>query len=69
MIPFWDYKYFLENYQLFEGVSNNKSPQGIGVDVKEFTVNSNTSNSHVEESSLFGRNMTAEGERSLSLVK
>lgn len=69
MISFWDYKYFLENYQPFEGLSNNKSPQGTGVDVKEFTVNSNTNNSHMEESPLFGKNRTAEGERSLSLVK
>lgn len=59
MISFWDYKYFLENYQSFEGLSNKKSPQGTGVDDKEFTVNSNTNNSHVKESSLFGKNMTA----------
>lgn len=59
MISFWDYKYFLENDQPFEGLSNKKSPQGTGVDDKEFTVNSNTNNSHVKESSLFGKNMTA----------
>ena len=62
-------EYFLENHQLFLWFLNSKSPQGRGVDVKVFTVNSNTNNSQVEENSSFRLNRMVEGEMSLSLVK
>lgn len=53
MFSFCYCEYFLEYHQHFEGFLNNKSPQGTGLNVKEFTVNSNTNNSQTEESYLF----------------